>query len=277
MIDGPTTILLGIIIVCAAMLGAITGVSYAKRWWAKRAKKSVAKDDYGWHPDMHDSERKDEVKEAESTPLKARKGPLEARTPQDGTIPHPLSVIAPEDVNDDSKLGVGQPGITWKKLEHKHMWRIQKTWKLHGDLFYKFKCGVCDAIYHKTKDEFWNGRMPLPNVWTHDPDQYTTHHEYDVTADSGHRDSPVLVEALEAIRFTQEYAQLPCVDGWSWWDFYKKYRPDDAKRLKNEWEAFKAVDVDRLMEKNDAGYYKHPVPKVFDNVSLIDEPHGRLL
>lgn len=44
-----------------------------------------------------------------------------------------------------------------------------------------------------------------------------------------------LNEALEAIRFTQEYAQLPCVDGWSWWDFYKKHRPKDADRLRGEW------------------------------------------
>jgi len=47
-----------------------------------------------------------------------------------------------------------------------------------------------------------------------------------------------LDEALEAIRLTQEYTQLPCVDGWSWWDFYRKHRPEDAERLRLEWEQY---------------------------------------
>jgi len=50
-----------------------------------------------------------------------------------------------------------------------------------------------------------------------------------------------LEEALEAIRFTQEYAQLPCIDGWSWWDFYRKHRPADAERLRREWERYAEV------------------------------------
>lgn len=54
--------------------------------------------------------------------------------------------------------------------------------------------------------------------------------------DRGHRD---IEQALEAIRLTQEYAQLPCVDGWSWWDFYRKHRPEDAARLKQEYEAYR--------------------------------------
>ena len=47
--------------------------------------------------------------------------------------------------------------------------------------------------------------------------------------------------ALEAIRLTQEYVQLPCVDGWSWWDFYRTHRPEDAERLRREWERHAAL------------------------------------
>jgi hypothetical protein len=43
-----------------------------------------------------------------------------------------------------------------------------------------------------------------------------------------------LEEGLEAVRITQEYIQLPCVDGWLWWEFYKKHRPEDAMRLAEE-------------------------------------------
>lgn len=44
-----------------------------------------------------------------------------------------------------------------------------------------------------------------------------------------------LREALEAIRLTQEYVQLPCEPGWSWWDVYSEQRPVDAARLREEW------------------------------------------
>jgi len=46
--------------------------------------------------------------------------------------------------------------------------------------------------------------------------------------------------ALEAIRLTQEYAQLPCIDGWSWWDCYRQHRPEDAERLRREWQRYDA-------------------------------------
>lgn len=45
-----------------------------------------------------------------------------------------------------------------------------------------------------------------------------------------------IAELLEAIRLTQEYAQLPALDGWSWWDVYSRHRPGDAQRLRAEWE-----------------------------------------
>lgn len=41
---------------------------------------------------------------------------------------------------------------------------------------------------------------------------------------------------LEAIRLTQEYAQLPAIPGWSWYDAYRYHRPEDAERLRQEWE-----------------------------------------
>lgn len=43
-------------------------------------------------------------------------------------------------------------------------------------------------------------------------------------------------ELLEAIRLTQEYAQHPAVEGWSWYDTYRKYRPKDAERLREYWQ-----------------------------------------
>jgi len=50
----------------------------------------------------------------------------------------------------------------------------------------------------------------------------------------------VIEELLESIRLTQEYAQNPAVEGWSWYDTYKKYRPEDAERLRAYWQ--KGVD-----------------------------------
>lgn len=52
-----------------------------------------------------------------------------------------------------------------------------------------------------------------------------------------------LEAALEAIRLTQEYAQLPAIEGWTWFDFYRKHRPEDAERLRHEWEAQRAVNA----------------------------------
>lgn len=47
---------------------------------------------------------------------------------------------------------------------------------------------------------------------------------------------------LEAIRLTQEYAQLPAVDGWSWFDAYRSRRPEDAERLRQEWLGHRGRD-----------------------------------
>lgn len=43
-------------------------------------------------------------------------------------------------------------------------------------------------------------------------------------------------ELLEAIRLTQEHAQHPAIEGWSWYDTYRKYRPEDAERLREYWQ-----------------------------------------
>ena len=32
-------------------------------------------------------------------------------------------------------------------------------------------------------------------------------------------------DLINAIRLTQEYSQLPAVEGWSWYDALKKYAP----------------------------------------------------
>lgn len=53
----------------------------------------------------------------------------------------------------------------------------------------------------------------------------------------------IIHELLESIRLTQEYIQLPCLPGWSWWDAYSKYRPEDALRLFDEQRSVK-VDFD---------------------------------
>lgn len=55
--------------------------------------------------------------------------------------------------------------------------------------------------------------------------------------DGGVVSSERVERLLEAIRLTQEYAQLPAVEGWSWYDAYRELRPDDARRLQREWEA----------------------------------------
>jgi hypothetical protein len=60
-------------------------------------------------------------------------------------------------------------------------------------------------------------------------------------------------EALEAIRFTQEYAQLPAIDGWSWWDVYRKYRPEDAVRLHHEWMLFDSLRGTIEAEEQEGG------------------------
>lgn len=54
----------------------------------------------------------------------------------------------------------------------------------------------------------------------------------------------VVDELLEAIRLTQEHAQFPCLPGWSWWDAYRKHRPEDAARLEREWLAYFEPDAD---------------------------------
>lgn len=48
--------------------------------------------------------------------------------------------------------------------------------------------------------------------------------------------TPSTEELLEAIRLTQEYCQLPALPGWTWYDVYSKWRPEDAERLRVEWE-----------------------------------------
>ena len=52
--------------------------------------------------------------------------------------------------------------------------------------------------------------------------------------EDGYRDD--VEELLEAIRLTQEYAQLPALEGWTWYDTYRKYRPKDAERLRAYWQ-----------------------------------------
>lgn len=39
-------------------------------------------------------------------------------------------------------------------------------------------------------------------------------------------------ELTEAIRLTQEYIDLPALEGWSWYDALKKYAPEKAERLR---------------------------------------------
>lgn len=60
--------------------------------------------------------------------------------------------------------------------------------------------------------------------------------------DGGYQnDAEVIEELLEAIRKTQEYIQLPALEGWTWYNAYRKYRPKDAERLRVEWERHKAT------------------------------------
>ena len=40
-------------------------------------------------------------------------------------------------------------------------------------------------------------------------------------------------ELVEAIRLTNEYSLLPAIDGWSWWDAYRKHaHPDHVAEMK---------------------------------------------
>lgn len=43
-------------------------------------------------------------------------------------------------------------------------------------------------------------------------------------------------DLIEAIRLTQEYALLPAIPGWSWYDALVKHAPDLAASLKADWE-----------------------------------------
>lgn len=59
--------------------------------------------------------------------------------------------------------------------------------------------------------------------------------------------TPSTEELLEAIRLTQEYAQLPALPGWTWYDTYRRWRPEDAERLRREWERHE--DAQTRMKK----------------------------
>lgn len=71
---------------------------------------------------------------------------------------------------------------------------------------------------------------------------------------------------LEAIRLTQEYAQLPAIAGWSWYDAYRAHRPEDAGRLHAEWLEH------RDAESGDAA--RRPVPE--DVAELVEWLDGML-
>jgi len=53
-------------------------------------------------------------------------------------------------------------------------------------------------------------------------------------------------ELIQAIVWTQEYAQLPAIEGWSWYDALVKYAPGQAERLRLEWERDEAIRVSRI-------------------------------
>lgn len=52
---------------------------------------------------------------------------------------------------------------------------------------------------------------------------------------TGRPEPDAVRELLEAIRLTQEYVQLPPLEGWTWFDAYSRWRPADATRLYREW------------------------------------------
>ena len=98
------------------------------------------------------------------------------------------------------------------------------------------------------------------------------------------RDRATIDGLLEAIRLTQEYVQLPAVDGWSWWDVYRRHRPRDANRLRRDW----LLSVGGRDVWNDAGEYvgirmpdrvihtdvpaPRPAPSDDDLVPVTDRP-----
>jgi hypothetical protein len=50
-----------------------------------------------------------------------------------------------------------------------------------------------------------------------------------------HNPTPEIHELCEALRLTAEYAMLPPIEGWSWWDAFSKYAPVDAELYRAQW------------------------------------------
>ena len=74
-------------------------------------------------------------------------------------------------------------------------------------------------------------------------------------------------DLIEAIRYTQEYAMLPAIEGWSWYDALVKHAPDVAATLRADWERAQAH---RPTVAHDEG----TLGKVYDALSAI-RPHHR--
>lgn len=118
---------------------------------------------------------------------------------------------------------------------------------------YKYKCDRCGDEWtvtdpppeeYKSNVSSWNqSKYTVPQPWpfTVSWTNMGGKTEWDLCVAchrvlfEAKRENTDLEEALEAIRLTQEYTMLPCREGWSWWDFYKKHRPNDARRLQKEW------------------------------------------
>lgn len=43
-------------------------------------------------------------------------------------------------------------------------------------------------------------------------------------------------DLVDAIRLTQEYTQLPALEGWSWYDALTRHAPDVAEKLRSAWQ-----------------------------------------
>jgi len=51
-------------------------------------------------------------------------------------------------------------------------------------------------------------------------------------------------ELLEALRLTQEYALHPAIEGWSWWDAYRRHADAEQVAYWEAWERERQIRIE---------------------------------
>lgn len=74
---------------------------------------------------------------------------------------------------------------------------------------------------------------------------------------------PNVDDLVDAIRLTQEYAQLPAISGWSWYDALARHAPDVAAQLRADWERSQQAAPSTTVQWVDA-----PGPMPIDRIAI---------